>query len=103
MQEVRTLEQLNSLTGRVLVYIYGTTCGPCKMTAPVIDAYYNFQKSMNTGITVVKINAEEYPDITCNYAIRSLPSLLLFDNGVFQNSRVGSFSGKDLMVFVNGN
>ena len=103
MQEVQSLEELNAIAGTVLVYIYGTTCGPCKMTAPVVDAFFNFQKSMNTGLTVVKINAEEYPDITCNYAIRSLPSLLLFENGVFQNSRIGSFTGKELMAFAKGN
>ena len=61
-------------------------CGPCKMMNPVIEQV----KSNNENLEVVKVNVDEERDLAVKYQIRSIPTLVLFKEGVpvWRNSGV---------------
>ena len=69
-----------------LVDFYATWCGPCKMMNPVIEQV----KSNNENLEVVKVNVDEERDLAVKYQIRSIPTLVLFKEGVpvWRNSGV---------------
>ena len=62
----------------VLVDFYADWCAPCKMVAPLLDeiAYQQIGKML-----VAKVDTDHAPDIAMRYEIRSIPTLILFQNG----------------------
>lgn len=70
-------EIINSETP-VLVDFYANWCGPCKAMGPILD---EVKKELGDNIRIIKINTDENPEISMKYSIRSIPTLILFQNG----------------------
>ena len=77
----------------VLVDFWAEWCGPCKMLTPTINALAEEYKDTSS---VVKINVDDSPTIAAKYGIRSIPSILLFNNGDVVEQRVGAVSKDEL-------
>ena len=72
--------------GRVLVDFYATWCGPCKMVAKTLDQY----AEEVSEVKVVKINVDEEADIASEYNIRSIPTLIYFEDGEIIERQTGN-------------
>jgi len=77
----------------VLVDFWAEWCGPCKMLTPTIEALAEEYKDTSS---IVKINVDDSPTIATKYGIRSIPSILLFNNGDVIEQRVGAVSKDEL-------
>ena len=77
----------------VLVDFWAEWCGPCKMLTPTIEALAEEYKDTSS---IVKINVDDSPAIATKYGIRSIPSILLFNNGDIVEQRVGAVSKDEL-------
>ena len=77
----------------VLVDFWAEWCGPCKMLTPTINALAEEYKDTSS---IVKINVDDSPAIATKYGIRSIPSILLFNNGDVVEQRVGAVSKDEL-------
>lgn len=63
----------------VLVYFWAPWCEPCKMLVdPVVD---KLAQQYVRQLKVVKVNTDENPNVTTQYGIRSIPTLMLFVGG----------------------
>ena len=70
----------------VLVDFWATWCGPCKMIAPIVK---EIADEYDGKILVGKINVDEEPDLTMQYNVSSIPTLMVFKNGQIVNKAVG--------------
>ena len=70
----------------VLVDFWATWCGPCKMIDPVVK---EIADEYDGKILVGKVNVDEEPDLTMQYNVSSIPTLMVFKNGQLVNRAVG--------------
>ena len=79
-------EEVKNYAGTVLVDFYADWCGPCKIMSPIIDeiAEQNIE-----GVKVGKVNCDENMDLTQEYQIMSIPTILIFRGGEIIKTFVG--------------
>lgn len=70
----------------VLVDFWATWCGPCKMIAPIVK---EIADEYDGKILVGRVNVDEEPDLTMQYNVSSIPTLMVFKNGQLVNKAVG--------------
>ncbi len=83
--------------GIVLVDFYADWCGPCRMTAPIID---ELAKEL-TDIKFIKINVDDNPDLASQYQVFSIPTFLIFKNGQVVHQFVGAISKEGFINEIN--
>jgi thioredoxin 2 len=70
----------------VLVDFYADWCAPCRMVAPFVDEI----AQANVGkLLVVKVDTDAAPEVSSTYAIRSIPTLVVFRDGEEVDRSVG--------------
>ena len=70
----------------VLVDFWAEWCGPCRMVGPVVD---EISKDYDGKAVVGKVNVDNNPNISMNYGIRNIPTLLVFKGGQVVEKHVG--------------
>jgi len=82
----------------VLVDFWAEWCGPCRQIAPLLDEVANERQQ---SLRVVKVNVDESPELAGRYGVRSIPTLILFQDGKPQAQRVGSLRRVELDAFLD--
>ena len=73
----------------LLVDFWAPWCGPCRMMSPIID---QVGKEYIGKLVVGKVNVDENPNISGQFGISSIPTLILFKRGQVVNNIIGSVS-----------
>jgi thioredoxin 1 len=72
--------------GITLVDWWASWCGPCRMFAPVFEA----ASDQNADITFGKIDTEDQPELSMAAQIASIPTLMVFRDGILVFSQPGA-------------
>lgn len=84
----------------VMLDFWAEWCGPCKMIAPILDELAGQYKGQ---LTVAKINIDDNQKTPETYAVRGIPTLILFKDGEVAATKVGAASKSQLEAFIDAN
>ncbi len=70
----------------VLVDFTADWCQPCKMIAPIVEQLAN---QWNGKVKVVKLDADQNPNVMMQYGVMGIPTLMLFKGGEIKERLTG--------------
>ena len=77
-----------------ILYFTASWCGPCRTLGPIME-------SLNGQINYRKLDVDNEQDLAVKYKIRSVPTLVLVENGVEKNRMIGVHQSPEILRFYN--
>ena len=84
----------------VLLDFWAEWCGPCKMIGPILE---ELSEEYAETVKIIKLNVDENNNTAIKYAVRSIPTLILFKDSTVQAQHIGSASKAQLKEFLDSN
>ena len=89
---------LEHATVPVIVDFWAPWCGPCRMMAPNFE---EASRNLAPKVQFVKVNTEENPNISAQYGIRSIPTMIVFKNGAEVERTSGALPTEQIMALAS--
>jgi len=77
-----------------ILYFSATWCGPCKMLGPIME-------SLAGEINYEKIDVDANQDLSIQYGVRNIPTLVLVENGEAVSKLTGLQQKDQILEFYN--
>jgi thioredoxin 1 len=81
----------------VLVDFFATWCGPCKMMAPIL---HDVKGALGDKVTILKIDVDKNPEVSAQFHVQSVPTLILFRHGQVKWRQSGVVQARELKEIV---
>ncbi|MDD4108741.1 MAG: thioredoxin [Prolixibacteraceae bacterium] len=79
-------ENLIKSSKPVVVDFFTEWCGPCKAMAPVLSSV---KDQLRDNVRIIKVDVDRNPFLATRYNVRSVPTIMVFKDGIIQWSGSG--------------
>ena len=80
------LSEVMNSEKKVLLDFWAPWCGPCRMVVPMVEEIAKERPDIKVG----KINVDENPELSSQFGIMSIPTLVVMENGKIVNQAMGA-------------
>ena len=81
----------------VLVDFYATWCGPCQLLAPILEEV----EKERPDLEIVIVDVDEFPSIARRFGIMSIPTVIVFKNGMQVKTSLGYISKDEIKKLLD--
>jgi thioredoxin 1 len=81
----------------VLVDFFGTWCGPCQTLIPILK---DVKDELGDAVKIVKVDIDKNQELATKYQVRSVPTMILFKDGVPKWRQSGVLQKKDIVNVI---
>ena len=81
----------------VLVDVWAPWCGPCRMVSPALE---KLAGELAGTLKLVKVNADDNPEVSRRFGVQSIPTLVLLDHGAVVDTHIGALPEPRLRSWV---
>ena len=81
----------------VIMDFYADWCGPCRALSPVIE---RISKEYEGKVSLVKVDCDECTDLAAEMEIKSIPTIIVFNNGEQVGKKIGAVPEPELRKFI---
>tara|TARA_Y100001958_G_C21228437_1_gene553936 strand:- start:553 stop:873 length:321 start_codon:yes stop_codon:yes gene_type:complete len=84
----------------IVVDFWAEWCGPCKQIGPVLE---EISEELKDKVVIAKHNIDNEPNTPTKYAIKGIPTMLLFKNGELKATKVGASTKSNILSWIKEN
>ena len=81
----------------VLVDFWAPWCGTCRLVSPLVDEI----AEERSDVVVGKVNVDEQPELSAQFGVMSIPTLLVFKEGKLAQKAVGARPKDALLALLD--
>jgi thioredoxin 1 len=94
---MNNFENVISSDKPTLVDFFATWCGPCKMMHPILE---EVKEKVGDKATVIKIDVDQAEDLSRQYGIQAVPTLMVFKKGAMVWRESGVHMADDVIAVL---
>ena len=81
----------------VLVDVWAPWCGPCRIVSPALE---KLAGELAGNLKLVKVNADDNPEVSRRFEVQSIPTLVILDHGEVVDKQIGALPEHQLRSWL---